>query len=127
MTNSNKQILILITKIILKKTEANKTDIMIADRTTIMIIDKIGDNILIDNSMKTIDSKIIEIIDHNTIMIIIMMTIGFIIKDLHNNKIVHNFILKVIMQECKILIRIYLQINNNNNLRNHRFKIIILW
>lgn len=126
MTNSNKQILILIIKIILKKTGANKTDIMIADRMTIMIIDKIGDNILIDNSMKTIDSKIIGIIDHNKMMIIIMMTIDFIIKDLHNNQIVHNFILKVIMQECKILIRIYLQINNNNNLLNHRFKIIIL-
>ena len=126
MTNSNKQILIVIIKIILKKTGANKTEKVIVDRMTIMIIDRIGDNILIDNSMKTIDSKITGIMDHNKMMIIIIMTIDFIIKDLHNNKIVLNFILKVIMQECKILIRIYLQINNNNNLRNHRFKIIIL-
>ena len=125
MTISNRNIVLVIITIIQRKKEASNTDKMIVDKMMIMIIDRIGDNLLIDNFMRIIDNKIIGIIGNNIMMMIIMMTID-IIKDLHNNKIVHNFILKVMFIETKILIKIHPQIINNNSFNNNRFKIIII-
>lgn len=117
MINSSKIIVLVIRATIPKRKEGIKTTNMIVDKTRIIIIDKIGGSILIDNFMRTTDSIIIGILD------IMIMRIDFI-KDLHNNKIVHNFSLKVINKVRKILFKIHsLTINNNNN--NSRFKVII--
>ena len=118
MISISKMIVLVILATILKRKGDTKTTTIIVDKTMIMIIDRIEDSILIDNFMRTIDSKIIGIMD-------IMMTIMDIIKDLHNNKIVHNISLKVIIKECKIPFKIHPPIINNHNLHNSWFKIII--
>ena len=117
MISISKMIVLVILATIRKRKGDTKTTTIIVDKTMTMIIDRIEDSILIDNFMRTIDRKIIGIMD-----IMIMMDIS---KDLHNNKIVHNFSLQVIIKECKIPFKIRPPIINNHNLHNSWFKIII--
>lgn len=78
---------------------------MKGDLMKIMIIGLIEDKIIIiiDNFRMITDNRITEIIDKIIMIMIISKIIGLIRKELINNKIVHNFILKIITRDIKTL------------------------
>ena len=78
---------------------------MKGDLMKIMIIGLIEDKIIIiiDNFRMITDNRITEIIDKIIMIMIIFKIIGHIRKELNNNKIVHNFILRIITRDIKTL------------------------
>ena len=78
---------------------------MKGDLMKIMIIGLIEDKIIIiiDNFRMITDNRITEIIDKIIMIMKISKIIGPIRKELNNNKIVHNFILKIITRDIKTL------------------------